>query len=111
MVLLPGTDKPTDTPSTGGHRFLPVGYSSTRWQWAELYQANWNPLTDPLQVVALSTLIGAPEQHGNYPKQQDSINVKDCKTGASISEETEIARVIIARVQGSTYACNPSMAP
>jgi hypothetical protein len=110
MVLLPGSDNPTQTPLGGGERFLPNGFATNRWEWAEPYQVNWNPLTDPIQIGALSSLVGAPQQHTNYPNKQDSVTVADCRNGESVSVDTEIARVIVARLQGNLYACDLSQA-
>ena len=111
VVLDRGTDSPTQTTTFGGARFLPTGYTAHSWQWGELYQVNWNPLADPQEVGALTAIVTAPEQHVNVVTQQNKVTVRDCRTGAPISEDKELARVISARLTGSTYACNPAFAP
>jgi pimeloyl-ACP methyl ester carboxylesterase len=111
VVLLPGTDSPTQNTLLGGERFLPKGYTGQSWQWDELNRVNWNPLTDPLEIGALASIVSAPQQHSNIPHEQSQITVKDCQTGASVRVDEELARVIIARVNGSTYTCNTALAP
>jgi hypothetical protein len=111
VVLLPGTDVPTQDTLLGGERFLPKGYTANSWQWNELNRVRWNPLTDPFQLIALAKIVAAPQQHSNVPNAQSKIAVKDCQTGASVAVDEELARVIVARVKGTTYNCKPALAP
>ena len=110
VVLLPGTDVPTQDTLLGGERFLPKGYTARSWQWNELNRINWNPLTDPLQFKALSAIVSAPQQHSNITHEQSKVTVKDCQTGAAVAVDEELARVVIGRVKGATYSCNPAKA-
>jgi hypothetical protein len=109
LVLLPGTDIPTQTPLTGGERFLPRGYSNTDWEWEESDQINWDPLISPSFETGATavSLLASPEMHTNYPSDQGSIKIKDCASGNSVTEDTEISNIIINRMLDSTYACDP----
>jgi hypothetical protein len=105
VILQPGTDDPTEVPSQGGERFLPGGASEQRWQWAETQTFTWIPDGDPYQTGLDAQLITAPMSHSNYPHHQDELTVKDCKTGESINETTELLRVVTTRMEGKTYTC------
>lgn len=107
MVLMPGTDNPTQTPVMGGEKFLPGGRSATRWEWAETDRIYWDPTIDPSMTSALLGVYNAPEQHTNYPSTEGQLTVADCKTGKPIAEWDELFRVISARMNGQTYACKP----
>lgn len=114
VVLQPGTDKPTQTPILGGERFLPNGYTQDSWQWDELNRIDWDPLHAAggiYDAAVAAEIWNQPQQHTNYPNQQNAVQVPDCQTGIDESETTEIAKVIAARLTGSTYACNPAVAP
>jgi hypothetical protein len=104
---MPGTDNPTQTPVTGGEKFLPGGRSATRWEWAETDRIYWDPLNDPLMISAFAGLYNAPEMHSNYPSTQAQLTVADCQSGKPTAEPDELFRVISARMNGQTYACNP----
>ena len=107
VILEPGTDDPTETPSGGGHRFLPGGPSATRWQWAETQKFYWDPTVDDKMIMLMVDLIKAPMSHSNYPHHQDELTVNDCQTGEAVNETTELLRVVTARMEGTTYTCAP----
>jgi hypothetical protein len=107
VVLMPGTDNPTQTPAMGGEKFLPGGPSATWWEWAETDRIYWDPLNDPFMLSAFAGLLAAPEQHMNYPSTEGQLTVADCQTGQPIAESDELFRVISARMNGQTYACQP----
>jgi hypothetical protein len=118
IILQPGTDDPLESTSSGGARFLPGGYSPTHWQWANTYVVHTAPLSldltldgDDARTGALLQLWEGPEQHLNYPEHQDELTVKDCKTGADISDTRELLNVIRSRMHGDTYTCHPALAP
>lgn len=108
VVLMPGTDRPTQDQSDGGERFAPRGYTSQSWQWNELKRIEWFPDLDQFQITALTEAIKAPQQHSNITGRQSEISVVDCQTGQSVSVDDELARVISARATGTTYAGNTS---
>lgn len=108
VVLQPGTDAPTQNQWLGGERFAPTGYTASSWQWDERNQMYWDPISDPLEIGLAQNLFNAPQQHSNITSQQSNIQVADCKDGASIAVDEELARVLIARLRGNTYTCNPS---
>jgi hypothetical protein len=111
VVLLPGNDILTDTTDGGGQRFLPRGYTTSSWQWAETLRIQGD-ITNPTQMPSLgSTLWHAPQQHTEYPKRQNEVMVTDCQTGAGVAISTQLAKVIHARLNGSLYECEPSLAP
>jgi hypothetical protein len=111
VVLMTGSPNPTDTPFMGGARFVPGGYTSAHWEWAETHRIYWDPLFDPTLAAALYGLYAAPEQHMNYTTTQSQLTVKDCQTGEDVNEVEELYRVISARMRGTTYACSPPAAP
>lgn len=111
VVLMPGQDSPTARPSDGGQRFLPTGYTNHSWQWTERADVGWDPQFDPFQLVAIQQLVAQPQFHSNVTDQQAQIPVKDCKDGSTVSVDEELSRVIVARLNGSTYACDPSVKP
>lgn len=105
VILMPGTDDPTQVTSDGGERFLPGGSSATRWQWSEVQKFYWDPSTDGMMVGLMVQLIKAPMFHSAYPTHQDDLTINDCQTGDPIKETTEMLRIVTARMEGTTYAC------
>ena len=58
LVILPGTDSPTDTPHAGGTRLAPYGYTDHTGQFAETDRVVWDPLSDPRMVPEWSACPG-----------------------------------------------------
>lgn len=111
LVILPGTDSPTDTPHAGGTRFAPRGYTDHTWQFAELNRVIWDPLSDPTGITALEDLFTAPQSHLNITGRQSEVMVTDCKTGGQISIDQELQNILIERLRGGLYACDPANKP
>lgn len=111
LVILPGTDRATDTPADGGTRFAPAGYTDHTWQFAETARVVWDPVNDPTEISALDALYRAPQTHLNITSQQSSVMVNDCKTGAPIPIDRELQNILNERLQGHLYACDPANKP
>ena len=107
LVLMPGTDNPTQTPLLGGERFLPGGASATHYEWAETADYAWDPEIDPLMQLVGTELMSAPQMHVNLPAHQAELTISDCQTHQPINEITELLRVVTARMSGTTYECKP----
>jgi hypothetical protein len=111
MILLPGSDNPTDTAWGGGARFLPYGYTDHAWQFAETKKIMFDPFNDASAAVAVASLINAPQSHLNITSQQADVQVNDCQTGDPISVDQELLRILTERLQGTLYACDPAKRP
>lgn len=110
IVLLPGTDSPTQNVGGGGARFAPRGYTPGSWQWGEYQLFQYDPVDDnPIDVA--KSLYNEPMEHSQIVGRQSEVMIPDCQTGQPVAEDTELARVITARLNGTTYACNASLAP
>lgn len=47
---------------------------------------------------------------GSGPSTANKLTIKDCRTGGAINEEDQIEGILIARMNGGTYPCNPASA-
>ena len=105
VVILPGTDSPTDTPYDGGARFLPNNGQSN--QYDEVGKIYWDPQSDPLMVSVGLQAVGDPRSHLNITDHMDEVSVPDCKTHDSKPLTQALAEQINARIAGTTYTCAP----
>ncbi|MGB8652768.1 MAG: hypothetical protein WCD35_19135 [Mycobacteriales bacterium] len=105
VVILPGTDSPTDTPSDGGARFLPANGLSN--QYDESDKLFWDPQSDSLMVGVGIQAIQNPRSHLKITDHMDEVQVPDCRTHDKVTLTKALAEQINARISGTTYACTP----
>jgi hypothetical protein len=107
LVMLPGSDKPTAMPLTGGARFLPGGAQTTnRHQFTMAGQVNINPLdfADPkLLGRDLQRVLASPLTHFNFSTHTDQVMVTGCGPGSpQASAASEVLRIL----QNPTGGCS-----
>jgi len=108
IVILPGTDDPTDTPIQGGQKFLNGPRGLQNWEFHQLHRYYWDPLFEPSEVIASgAAAFSAPEQHLNIIQGMGQTMVRDCQTGAPVAADDELVRILNGRASGINYNCVP----
>lgn len=106
LVMLPGSDDPTDLPLLGGAKFLPGGQqTASRHEYAVNGQVNVNPAD--LAIPALLArdvirLIRSPINHFNFGSNVGTIQVPGCAAGAPT---TTVADEAFRLLQNPTAGC------
>jgi len=110
LVMLPGTDAPTDVPAAGGARFLPGGVNSpasgpNRYEWAlaNLHDLTFSPNPDTYSR-RIAVILGDPRSHfklSGHLSEKDTVPVPDCKTGQTSDVTDQILNVLA----DPTHAC------
>jgi len=108
IVVLPGTDNPTDTPIQGGQKFLDGPRGIQNWEFHQLHRYYWDPIIPPSELIALGgAAFSAPEQHLNVIQGMSQTTVRDCKTGTPVAADIELIRILNGRASGINYNCVP----
>jgi hypothetical protein len=108
IVILPGTDNPTDTPILGGQKFLNGPRGVQNWEFRQLHRYYFDPLFPPSEAIAWGeALVSAPEQHRNIMQGMGQTTVRDCQTGQAVAADDELIRILNGRAIGINYNCVP----
>ena len=106
IVILPGTDNPTDTPILGGQKFLNGPRGLQNWEFRQLHRYYWDPVFPPSEAIAwVGATVTAPEQHRNIMQGMGQTTVSDCRTGQAIAADDELIRILNGRAIGIPYNC------
>jgi len=106
LVMLPGSDDPTDLPLLGGAKFLPGGQqTANRHEYAVNGQVNVNPADlaiPPLLVRDVVRLASSPINHFNFGSNVGTIGVPSCAPGAPM---TTVANEVFRLLQNPKTGC------
>ena len=106
LVMLPGSDDPTDLPLLGGAKFLPGGQqTANRHEYAVNGQVNVNPADLEIPVLLardVLRLINSPINHFNFGSNVGTIEVPSCAASAPI---TTVAGEVFRLLQNPTAGC------
>ena len=106
IVILPGTDNPTDTSIQGGQKFLKGPRGLQNWEFRQSHGYYWDPIFPPSEAIAWGgAAFSAPEQHLNVIQGMSQTVVSDCQTGAPVAADDELIRILNGRATGIFYNC------
>ena len=106
IVVLPGTDNPTDTTIQGGQKFLNGPRGRQNWEFRQSHRYYFDPIFPPSEAIAWGgAAFSAPEQHLNVIQGMSQTMVSDCQTGAPVAADDELIRILNGRATGIFYNC------
>jgi len=107
LVMLPGSDKPTDMPLAGGAKFLPGGVRTTnRHEFVMPDQIDINPLdfaVPPLLAGDIQRVLASPVTHFNFSTQTDQVMVTGC---GPRSPQASVTSEVLRILQNPTKGCS-----
>ena len=76
------------------------------WEFCQSHRYHFDPLFPPSEAIAWGgAAFSGPEQHLNIIQGMSQTTVRDCQTGAPVTADDELVRILKSRATGILYNC------